>query len=64
MLYFKDKHGRVYRGLARRLFGLHSPSLTLAYWYMGKGVFTIGMARKRLKAVQDELLTKFGEFYR
>lgn len=64
MLYFKDKRGRVYRGLARRLFGLHSPSLTLTYWYMGKGVFTRGRARKRLKDVQDELLAKFGAFYR
>ena len=64
MLYFKDKYGLVYKGLIRRLCGLYSPSLTLAYWYMGKGIFTRGMTRKRLKAVQDELLAKFGEFYR
>lgn len=59
MLYFKDKDGRVYKGLIRRLLSVYSPSLTFTYWYMGKGVFTKRQARRRYDEVTKEFLTQF-----
>lgn len=55
MLFFKDGEGLVYDGLIRRMLKIYSPSLTGAYWYMGKGVFTKRIAQCEWKSIGKAL---------
>lgn len=61
MLYFKDKRGRVYRGLIRRLLGAYSPSLTMVYWHMKPGIFTKKQANKQLDAILGRIAWTYPE---